>query len=783
MRRKWKMEESAWGDKSRRRQITFDAELRKTAKQVQHMREELKRKKVLMTRKLRANSRVEKEKLKFETKRMHSRVRVAKMRRDVLVRKLAEAERMEKNAQKRRNRLAQTHRHLLAQIKKEKEAFTSQKARSAGKMSVLRRHYREKLIILRGRIDRLRASLRSTKIKNAKTIMFAKAGWERAIKRRRMKLAKKLLNARRLLLQKKLAMKTEERKRRQEREAELDKEKDERMKLSMRQLAEHKHERAIEKDLQKKLERAQAKRIRETKEFKRWKNAIEVRLKRARIDNEKALQRGGLKVNKLRTLLHRITLKKQKLEVKIQHLNRRRKYEENTMREVGKASASLRASLAKSKKILIKLVRKESRFMHKWRWERERNSKQKLRNAALSRKIGAWKKTLKQRQIEYEKQIKKLALEENKENQLGTSERLLMKKFRHAAEEERESSKKNQDERQRLRDQKAQRHRQEEIIMSLAKQISFEKGVLNTMKTKFKGQRTKTANLQHEERQVERALKRMDVKQAHLSAKLRNAWQSRSKLIGTLGQEKFRLVQARRLYAKYLHSWHSNTDKLKKLKSIVLMLSQKVRRADENYQKELEKEKSWESKERAIAAGKKNHLLHELTEEQAKMSQLKEKIKKANQKHFRWRIELAKLESTHRANLRAMKRLKKHLLEVTRRNKDMRRNLVGGPCSVYEKWQEIRRKEESLARTLLGKREKVRQLYGNVQKAKEEIRDLIRRLGMKNAKRRRKDLAEKLVLVRKEHEMVELKRRLRAQRRAELATSKYLTQRIQELSL
>jgi len=778
LRRKWKMEESAWVDRSRRRQIAFDAELHKVAKQVQRMRDELKRKKALMTRKLRANSRVEKETLKFEIKRMHSRVQAAKMRRDILVRKLAEAERMQKNAQKRRNTLAQAHRQLLAQIRKEKEAYTSEKAKSAGKMRVLRQHYRRKLIILRRRIDRLRASLSSTKIKNAKTIMFAKAGWERAINRRRMKLAKKLLHARRLLLQKKLAMETEERKRKQEREAALAKEKYERTKLSMRQVAERRHERTIEKDLQKKLERAKAKRVREAKEFKRWKNAIEVRLKRARFDNERALQRGGLKVKKLKTLLHRIMDKKQKLEAKIQHLNRRRKYEENTMREVGRASASLRASLAKSRKILMKLIRKESRFTHKLRRERERNNKQKARNAALSRRIVGWKKTLKQRQIEYEKKIKKLALEKKKENQLRALERRLMKKFRHAAEEERESTKKNQDERQRLRDQKARRHGQEKIIVSLARQISLEKSVLNTMKTKVKGQRQKTAKLRHEEKQAERALKRMVVKQTRLSAKLRTAWQSRNKLIGTLRQEKSRLVKIRRLYVKYLHSWHSNTDKLKKLKSIVLMLSEKVRRADEKYQKELKEEKLWEAKERAIAANKKNRLLRELTEEQVKISQLKEKIKKANQKHFRWRMELEKLEATHRANLRAMKRLKKHLWKVTRRNKDMRRNLLGGPCSVYEKWHEIRRKEESLVRTLLGKREQVRQLYGKVRKANEEIRDLIRRLGMKTAKRRRKDLAEKLLLVRKEHVLFELKRRLRAQRRAELATSKYLTQRI-----
>merc|ERR1712007_312915 len=274
----------------------------------------------------------------------------------------------------------------------------------------------------------------------------------------------------------------------------------------------------------------------------------------------------------------------------------------------------------------------------------------------------------------------------------------------------------------------------------------------------------------HEEKQAERALKRMVVKQTHLSAKLQNAWQSRSKLIGTLGHEKFRLVQTRRLYAKYLHSWNANKDKLKKLKSIVLMLSQNVRRADEKYKKELEKEKLWEAKERAIAANKKNRLLHELTEEQAKMSQLKQKIKKANAKHFRWRIE--------REKLRAMKRLKKHLWQATRRNKDMRRNLFEGPCSVYEKWHEIRRKEDNLVRTLLDKREKVRQLYGKVRVAKEEIRDLIRRLGNKIAKRRRKDLAEKLVLARKEQAVSELKTRLRAQRKAELATSKYLTQRV-----
>merc|ERR1712007_361618 len=105
------------------------------------------------------------------------------------------------------------------------------------------------------------------------------------------------------------------------------------------------------------------------------------------------------------------------------------------------------------KKTKMKLVRKESRFMHKWRWEREKHNKQKLRNVALSRRIAWLKKTLKQRHIEYEKQIKKLALEKKKENQLGALERQLMKKFRHDVEEERESAKKNQDERQRLRDE------------------------------------------------------------------------------------------------------------------------------------------------------------------------------------------------------------------------------------------------------------------------------------------------------------------------------------------
>merc|ERR1712137_392858 len=137
----------------------------------------------------------------------------------------------------------------------------------------------------------------------------------------------------------------------------------------------------------------------------------------------------------------------------------------------------------------------------------------------------------------------------------------------------------------------------------------------------------------------------------------------------------------------------------------------------------------------------------------------------------------------NRKNFRAMKMLEKQLREATRRNSDMKRALFGGRCSAYEKWHEIRRKEENLVRALLGKREEVRQMYGKVQKAREEIRELVQRLRKEIARRRRKDFSEKLLLARKEQAMFKLKKRLRAQRKAELATSKYLTERGTELLL
>merc|ERR1712137_1162898 len=279
-------------------------------------------------------------------------------------------------------------------------------------------------------------------------------------------------------------------------------------------------------------------------------------------------------------------------------------------------------------------------------------------------------------------------------------------------------------------------------------------------KMKLTGKSRKAANLGHKEKQAERALRKLVLKQTHLSGKLRNALQLRGKLTGRLGREKFRLLQTRRLYVKCLHAWHLNQKKLKKLITIVSMLSHMVRQADQKYEKELGKEKSWEAKERANAAIKKNRLLHELRKEQAKIIRLKEKIKTANQKHLRWTHEREKQEAMNRKNFRAMKMLEKQLREATRRNSDTKRALFGGRCSAYEKWHEIRRKEENLVRTLL-----------------------VQRLRKETARRRRKDFSEKLLLARKEQAMFKLKKRLRAQRKAELATSKYLTERGTELLL
>jgi len=421
--------------------------------------------------------------------------------------------------------------------------------------------------------------------------------------------------------------------------------------------------------------------------------------------------------------------------------------------------------------------------MDRWRHERERENKQKVRNTGLLRRIVWLKKTLQQKRVEYGKEIKELALERKKEGQVGKLKRQLMKKFRRALEEERETAKKNQNERRRLRDQKERRHREEEVLVSLAKQISFEKRFLKAMNTKVAGQSRKAANFGHKEKQAEGALKKLVLKQTHSSRKLRNALQLRGKLIVRLGHEKFRLLQTRRLYVKSLHAWHLNQKKLGKLKAIVSMLSHRVRQADQKYEKELGKEKSWEAKERANAAIKKNRLLHELRKEKAKIVRLRKKIKTANQKHLTWTHEREKQEALQRKNFRAMKMLEKQLEEATRRNSDMKRALSRGHCSAYEKWHEIRRKEENLVRTLLGKREEVSQMYGKVRKARKEIRKLIQRLRRETANRRRKDFSEKLSLARKEQAMFKLKTRLRAQRKAELATSKYLTERGTDLLL